>query len=71
MVNDGSTDGSGNICVEYAAQDQRIKVVNQVNGGLSAARNKGLDCATGAYISFIDSDDVIDPNFAIFCVSYW
>ncbi|WP_053003635.1 glycosyltransferase family 2 protein [Sphingobacterium sp. Ag1] len=63
LVNDGSTDGSGKICVEYSEQDQRIKVVNQANGGLSAARNKGLDCATGAYISFIDSDDVIDPNF--------
>lgn len=56
-VNDGSTDGSLKILEEYAAKDSRFKVVNQENGGLSAARNTGMDNATGEYILFLDSDD--------------
>ena len=59
LVDDGSTDSSPDICSEYAAGDGRIKVVTQPNGGLSAARNKGIDAASGEYLFFIDSDDTI------------
>ena len=59
LVNDGSTDASGDICDQYAAYDERIKVIHQENGGLSAARNTGIEAANGDYISFVDSDDYI------------
>lgn len=59
LVNDGSTDNSGKICDEYAIKDVRIKTIHKQNGGLSDARNAGLDIATGDYLSFIDSDDYI------------
>lgn len=57
IINDGSTDGSGEICDSYALKEQRIKVIHQVNKGLGAARNAGLDIAGGEIISFLDSDD--------------
>lgn len=57
LVNDGSPDTSPKICEDFAAKDSRIKVVHKVNGGLSSARNAGLDIANGDYISFLDSDD--------------
>lgn len=60
LVNDGSSDSCGKICDYYKMQDQRIKVIHKVNGGLSSARNSGLEIATGDYISFIDSDDFIN-----------
>ena len=60
LVNDGSTDGSGKLCADYAATDSRIRVVNQDNLGLSGARDTGLDVATGEYVFFVDSDDFID-----------
>lgn len=63
LIDDGCTDGSGNICDEYAAKDKRIIVIHKENGGLSNARNKGLDICTGEYISFIDSDDWIEKDF--------
>ena len=63
LVDDGSPDRCGEICDRYARQDHRIKVIHQSNAGLSAARNAGMDIATGEYISFIDSDDYIDPHF--------
>ncbi len=58
-MNDGSTDGSGQLCDEYAKTDSRIKVVHKKNGGLSSARNAGLAVATGEYVTFIDSDDYV------------
>ena len=60
LVDDGSTDSSGTICDEYAGKDSRIKVIHQKNGGVSSARNRGLDAATGDYIGFVDGDDYID-----------
>ena len=62
LVDDGSTDNSGKICEEYALKDSRIKVIHKENGGLSSARNSGLDIAKGEYITFIDGDDFISPD---------
>lgn len=62
LVDDGSPDNCGAICDEYATKDSRIRVIHQENGGLSAARNAGLDAAAGEYITFVDSDDVIAPD---------
>ena len=62
LVDDGSTDKSGEICDEYAKADGRVKVIHQTNGGLSSARNSGMDHAKGKYFMFIDSDDFIAPN---------
>ncbi len=61
-VNDGSTDGSALILNEYAARDNRLKVITQPNGGLSAARNAGVDAAKGEYVLFLDSDDWLEEN---------
>lgn len=62
LVDDGSTDGSGKICDEFQAKDKRIRVVHKKNGGLSDARNVGLEIARGEFVSFIDSDDYIDSE---------
>ena len=62
LVDDGSKDGSGQICDEYAAMDRRVKVIHKENGGLSDARNRGMDQAAGNYFMFIDSDDYIAPT---------
>ncbi len=62
LVDDGATDNSGEICDEYARQDNRIIVVHKKNGGLSDARNAGLEIATGELIGFVDSDDYIAEN---------
>ena len=59
LVDDGSTDRSPQLCDEWARKDPRIKVVHQQNGGLSAARNTGIELSQGDYITFIDSDDYI------------
>lgn len=63
LINDGSTDDSGDICESFAAQDSRVRVFHKSNGGLSDARNLGLENAKGAYVSFIDSDDFIEPYY--------
>ena len=63
LVDDGSPDNCGEICEEYAQKDSRIKVVHQPNGGLSAARNSGIDIAKGDYLTFIDSDDFVFPHY--------
>lgn len=62
LVDDGSPDNCGKICDQYAEKDSRIKVIHKKNGGLSDARNAGIDIATGQYIAFVDSDDFIDTN---------
>ena len=63
LIDDGSPDNSGNICDEYAKKDPRIRVFHKPNGGVSTARNMGIDNAKGEYISFIDADDYVEPNF--------
>lgn len=63
LVDDGSPDNCGLICDEYALKDNRIRVIHKANGGLSDARNTGLDIASGDYISFVDSDDIIAISF--------
>lgn len=62
LVNDGSKDASGVICDDYAAADSRIRVIHKENGGLSSARNAGIDAAVGEYLAFVDSDDWIEPQ---------
>lgn len=62
VINDGSKDDSGNICDGYAAKDDRVKVFHKPNGGVSKARNLGLDHATGDWITFVDSDDYIEKD---------
>lgn len=59
LVDDGSTDNSPQICDQYAQMDSRIKVIHKTNGGLSSARNAGIDICTGKYVTFVDSDDVV------------
>lgn len=62
LVDDGSPDRCGDICEQYAKEDNRIRVIHKENGGLADARNKGLDIARGDYIAFVDSDDYIHPQ---------
>lgn len=64
LVDDGSPDGSGAICDEYAARDGRVRVFHKANGGVSSARQCGLDAARGDWISFVDADDYL-PNTAL------
>lgn len=84
LVNDGSTDASGEICESYAEYDSRIKVIHQKNGGLSAARNTGILNSQSDYITFIDGDDYIHRQYVehlfralqqecadIACAGYW
>lgn len=63
LIDDGSTDKSLDICYNYLEQDNRIKVFHKENGGLSSARNYGIDVATGKYLTFIDSDDEIEKDY--------
>lgn len=62
VVNDGSTDQSGEICDEYAKKDERVQVIHQENGGVSSTRNAGVGRATGDYIGFVDGDDYLDKD---------
>ncbi|MDR0298917.1 MAG: glycosyltransferase [Streptococcaceae bacterium] len=63
LIDDGSTDGSGQICDDFASKDLRVKVFHMENSGISSAQNKGLDEAKGAYITFCDNDDIYHPQY--------
>ena len=63
LIDDGSTDNSGKVCDEYARKDSRIRVFHKKNGGVSSARNTGLDNAHGEWVAFVDSDDTLDVDF--------
>lgn len=63
LINDGSTDGSGEICEAYAGKDKRIRVFHQPNTGVSNARNKGIEAAQGKWLTFVDSDDYIKEDY--------
>ena len=62
LVDDGSTDGSGELCDEFAAEDKRVRVIHKANGGTSSARNAGLSAARGEYVTFVDNDDYCAPT---------
>ncbi len=62
LIDDGSPDASGAMCDRFAEMDSRVRVIHKENGGVSTARNAGLDAATGEYIAFVDSDDWIEPD---------
>ncbi len=63
LVDDGSADGSEKVCDEYMRKDSRVRVIHQENRGLSGARNTGLDNANGRYVAFVDSDDLVLPDY--------
>ena len=62
LVDDGAKDSSGSICDDFAARDSRVRVIHKENGGLSSARNAGIDVARGEYLEFVDSDDWLEPD---------
>lgn len=62
LVNDGSSDRSADICNSYVALDSRVKVIHKLNGGVSSARNLGIDSASGKWLCFADSDDIVNPG---------
>lgn len=70
LVDDGSTDSSHTICLEYCERDPRFKLISQTNSGLSAARNAGIDIAGGDWISFLDADDVLPPDALSLMIEY-
>ena len=63
LVDDGSPDNCGAICDEYAGKDSRVRVIHQENQGLSCARNRGIDAARGRFLCFVDSDDLVAPDY--------
>lgn len=69
LINDGSTDESAKICEKYKEQDSRIVFINKKNGGAASAKNEGLKIAKGDYITFIDSDDFIEPDMIEYMVN--
>ena len=62
LIDDGSTDGSSSLCDELAKKDSRVKVIHKENGGVSTARNVGLEIASGEYLTFVDPDDFLVPD---------
>lgn len=71
LVDDGSPDNSGKICDDYAARDPRIRVFHKENGGVSSARNLGLDNARGEWVAFVDGDDLLKPRMFSECASFF
>lgn len=69
LVDDGSTDNCPAMCDKWAKKDARVKVIHKKNGGLSSARNAGMEAATGKYIMFVDSDDFLEPDMAEFLLN--
>lgn len=69
LIDDGSIDQSGKICDDYVRLDSRVRVFHKKNGGVSAARNVGLDNAKGTWLTFIDSDDYIQENYLSYIIS--
>lgn len=67
LVDDGSSDASGSICDKYAGKDKRIKVIHKPNGGVSSARNRGMDAVSGEYVVFVDGDDWLELD----CIEYF
>lgn len=65
LVDDGSKDGSFQICEEYAREDSRVTVIHKENGGVSSARNRGLEIAKGNWVTFVDSDDYINDTYLV------
>ena len=63
LIDDGSTDSSGDICRSFAEKDDRITVLKKENGGQASARNLGLDRMTGKYVAFVDSEDYVSPDY--------
>ena len=70
LVDDGSTDGSADICNSFSSSDSRVKVLHINNGGAGRARNIGINYSSGKYITFVDSDDYIDSSFLSSCINY-
>lgn len=70
LVNDGSRDGSLDVCQRYATEDGRVRVIDKPNGGVSSARNLGLECASAEWVMFADADDWIEPNTLELAVPY-
>lgn len=70
LIDDGSTDNSGKICDEFSEVDKRVKAFHQQNQGVSTARNKGIDLATGEYLTFIDGDDWIEKDYFEIAIQY-
>lgn len=70
LINDGSSDDSQKICEKYAQFDDRIRIINQVNSGVSSARNNGIKISSGRYIQFVDSDDYIEENMTYSLVKF-
>lgn len=70
LVDDGSTDGSAAICDEFAAHDERVRVIHKENGGVSSARNAGLDAAHGEFVMFVDADDAIKDDSLVNMYSF-
>lgn len=71
LIDDGSPDNSGQICDEYASRDPRIRVFHKENGGVSSARNLGIEHAKGEWITFVDSDDGLDVNTLLNCCKFF
>lgn len=70
LVDDGSTDSSGKMCDDYALKDHRVHVFHKKNGGVSSARNLGLDHVNGKWVAFCDSDDYVNDNWLNIFIKY-